>query len=104
VWHRLGITVSNGTHQKPWTLGCELQLPQSVHMDAMMLMLWQIWKARNTLMLDRADSLPMDILRRMIKDMEFWRCHYKKLGFHFDRWHSFFPFLSLAFLSPRLLA
>ncbi|KAG2598402.1 hypothetical protein PVAP13_5KG359007 [Panicum virgatum] len=65
-------------------------LPQSVHMDAMLFLLWQMWKACNALIFDRADSLPTDIFHRTINSMEFWRCRYKKLGFDFDRRHSFF--------------
>ncbi|KAG2562995.1 hypothetical protein PVAP13_8KG307200 [Panicum virgatum] len=89
VWGLLGIAVGDGMHQQPWLLGCELQLPHSVQADVMLLVLWQIWKARNALIFDRATSLPTDVLRRTIKDMDFWSSRYKKLCLDFDRWRSF---------------
>ena len=64
VWSLLGIAVGDGMHQQPWLLGCELQPPHSVQADVMLLVLWQIWKARNALIFDRATSLPTDVLRR----------------------------------------
>ncbi|KAG2624456.1 hypothetical protein PVAP13_3KG130900 [Panicum virgatum] len=90
VWDHLGITISDNMHRHPWLLGCELQLPHTVQTDVMLLLLWHIWKARNALIFDKQTSSHTDILRRLIKDMEMWRCRYKKLRSDFDRWKSYF--------------
>ena len=90
VWDHLGIAIGDDVHRHPWLLGCELQLPDTVQADVMLLLLWHIWKAWNAVIFDKQASSHTDILRRLIKDMEMYGCRYKKLRFDFDRWKSYF--------------
>jgi hypothetical protein len=51
----------------PWLLGVEINLPDSVRTDVMLLLLWHIWKARNALIFDQQIHNPSDILRKVIR-------------------------------------
>uniref|UniRef100_K3ZMQ4 Reverse transcriptase zinc-binding domain-containing protein n=1 Tax=Setaria italica TaxID=4555 RepID=K3ZMQ4_SETIT len=67
----------------------ELHLPEDVHIDVILLMLWQIWKARNALIFDHKTSSAGDVIRRVINDMDSWSCRYKKTRPQWNCWRDF---------------
>ncbi|KAF8776528.1 hypothetical protein HU200_003243 [Digitaria exilis] len=73
----MGVTCYPEWCQAPWLIGNHLPLPPQVHLDVILLTIWQIWKARNKLIFDQASSTASDILRHVINDMDFWSCRYK---------------------------
>ena len=89
VWRRLGVSVVGGMQRAPWVLGCELQLPHSVQVDVILLLLWQLWKARNALIFEKINTSPVEVLVKTVKDMDFWRCRFRNFASDFNRWHSF---------------
>jgi len=46
----------------------------------------------------KVSSSPTDVLHKTLKDMDFWRCRYRKCGLDFGRFHFFFTLLSLVLL------
>nr|TKW07520.1 hypothetical protein SEVIR_7G312532v2 [Setaria viridis] len=89
VWNLLGISTQSKEFRRPWILCKELHLPEDVHLDVVLLMLWQIWKARNALIFDRKTSLAGDVIRRVINDMDSWSCRYKKTRPQWNCWCDF---------------
>ncbi|KAF8671993.1 hypothetical protein HU200_049813 [Digitaria exilis] len=63
--------------QTPWQIGNNLSLPPQVHLDVILLTMWQIWKARNRLVFYQQSSTVADILRGVISDLDSWSCRYK---------------------------
>ncbi|RCV18209.1 hypothetical protein SETIT_3G281400v2, partial [Setaria italica] len=78
VWQLIGITVQANDYKYPWILGKELSLPSHVHLDVIMMVLWQIWKARNALIFYGKPSSAHEVVRRVIKDFEAWKFRYRK--------------------------
>ncbi|KAF8686952.1 hypothetical protein HU200_043230 [Digitaria exilis] len=77
VWHRIKINMRPGGFRQPWSLWAEVQLPDSVQMDVIVLVLWQIWKARNALIFDHKLPSPSEIIRKALDDLTSWKCRYK---------------------------
>ena len=86
VWLRLGHLPLPGQHRTPWALGSEPPLPDQARPDVMLLLLWHIWKARNALIFNRDNLSTMDVLRRVLHDLEIWRCRYGRLSLYVDLW------------------
>jgi hypothetical protein len=78
VWRILCITLQTEEYKRPWILGRELSLPPQGHLDVILLVLWHIWKARNGLIYDRKTSSAEDVIRRVIDNVDAWKCRYKK--------------------------
>lgn len=89
TWGLLGIQPHPHDCRHPWLVGRELQLPGTVLLDVILLILWHIWKALNGVIFDHKHSTPTDILRRVTNDMAQWRVRYKKNRQHWDVWLSF---------------
>ncbi|KAF8728762.1 hypothetical protein HU200_018040 [Digitaria exilis] len=79
VWESIGVSVQPGLYKQPWLLGHELPLPLSVALDVMLVILWQLWKARNALIFDHKHSNTRDVLQRVTDDLKSWSCRYKSL-------------------------
>ena len=79
VWGALGVTPNPDTTRQPWLILLGSSLPEQVRIDVALLLLWQIWKARNALIFDRISSTPSDILRKAVKDIDGWSCRYNSL-------------------------
>ena len=50
-------------------------LPRAV--DMILLFLWHIWKTRNALIFDHQDLSPVDVIHKILKDIDAWSCRYK---------------------------
>ncbi|KAF8691324.1 hypothetical protein HU200_040451 [Digitaria exilis] len=86
-WHILGIDVNPGNFRKSHLLGQSLGLPSEVKTDVMLL--WHMWKARNSLIFDQVVLSPQNIIRRTISTMEQWTVRYRKLSLHWNVWIEF---------------
>ncbi|KAF8732123.1 hypothetical protein HU200_016088 [Digitaria exilis] len=62
----MGITRHLGMFKQPRLLGTEIGLPTQVHLDVIMIVLWQRWKARNAMIFDQKALTANGILRRVI--------------------------------------
>lgn len=91
VWARINIHPSTANCRYPWMIGKELQLPNSVHLDVILLILWQLWKARNAVIFEYKRSSVREIVRKVVQDMERWSERYKK---HAEDWSAWRVFLS----------
>ncbi|KAF8645681.1 hypothetical protein HU200_066127 [Digitaria exilis] len=89
VWQTVGIAISTYEHRSPWFLGMELPLPSSVRLDILLLMLWHIWKARNTHIFDKKLMTATDILRRVTYDLDAWSSRYRRHKMDLKRWRDF---------------
>ncbi|KAF8658817.1 hypothetical protein HU200_059309 [Digitaria exilis] len=47
-------------------------------MDVMVLTLWHIWKARNSLIFDHKSCTASEIIGRVMGDLGLWHCRYGK--------------------------
>ena len=99
VWGALGVTPNPDTTRQPWLILLGSSLPEQVRIDVALLLLWQIWKARNALIFDRISSTPSDILRKAVKDIDGWSCRYNSLRPHLAAWKIFFDELLLSLSS-----
>nr|CAB3449123.1 unnamed protein product [Digitaria exilis] len=72
---------------KSHLLGQSLGLPSEVKTDVMLL--WHMWKARNSLIFDQVVLSPQNIIRRTISTMEQWTVRYRKLSLHWNVWIEF---------------
>ena len=57
-----------------------------VRTDITLLLLWQLWKARNATIFNKENSSPSDIFRRVAKDLESWSCRYGRRSADVDLW------------------
>ena len=73
VWARLGIPVPGDLVHRPWDVGSGIPLPYVVRLDIVLLLLWHLWKARNSMVFDHVDSSPCDIVNRVCRDIDAWR-------------------------------
>jgi hypothetical protein len=91
VWRLIGIDPHLEEFRLAWLLGRELQLPSAVHTNnAVLLILWHIWKARNALIFDQTSLSATSTLRRVLHDMESWSYRYKKMFHHWRAWIVYF--------------
>jgi hypothetical protein len=51
-------------------MACELHLPLTVHTDVVLLILWHVWKARNSRIFENLNPAPLDIIGRVVKDLD----------------------------------
>ena len=86
IWLCFGHLPLPGQHRTPWALGSELPLPDQTRPDIMLLLLWHIWKARNALIFNRDNLSTVDVLRRVLHDLEIWHCRYGRLSLYIDLW------------------
>jgi len=63
-------------------------LPDTVCIDVVLLLLWHMWKARNAKIFDHVNSSPLDIIRRVLKDMDLWSCRFQRLHQELQSWRS----------------
>jgi hypothetical protein len=86
VWRRVGIGNTSNRFRRPWLLGVELHLPTPVQLDVIMLILWQIWKARNALIFDHRTLSPQDIISKVVHDLHAWQPRYSTRGHDLQCW------------------
>lgn len=43
-------------------------------MDVMLVVIWHIWKARNTLIFNAVDEDTASVLRGVVRDLSLWAC------------------------------
>ncbi|KAF8676060.1 hypothetical protein HU200_047565 [Digitaria exilis] len=72
--------------QEPRLHGLSLGLPEEVRVDAVLVVLWHIWKARNALIFDQETTSPQQTIRRMVAVMEQWRRRCRGLGSQWMAW------------------
>ncbi|KAF8671333.1 hypothetical protein HU200_050046 [Digitaria exilis] len=89
IWDCIGVAVSEDHYKRPWLLEAEAQLPRQVALDVFLVILWQIWKARNALIFDHRNSTSRDVLRCVVADLGAWSCRYKTLESSLLRWQEF---------------
>ncbi|KAF8730985.1 hypothetical protein HU200_016864 [Digitaria exilis] len=89
IWATIGITARPTECRIPWTLGQHLLLPSSVHLDVILLILWNIWKACNATIFDSHLLSPIAVLLQVIDDMDTWRPRYQELQPDWDTWRNF---------------
>ena len=73
----------------PWKIEWALPLPDVVSTGMVLLLLWNIWKARNAMVFDNQDLPPAEILRRTTRDMDLWSCRYKKTSPFLLAWRDY---------------
>ena len=83
---RLHVPILGDTFRRPWEGELAVALPKAVKVDILLLILWHIWKTRNGLIFERQYSSPVDILRRVLKDIDVWCSPYKKLRLEVQAW------------------
>jgi hypothetical protein len=74
VWDRLNINIQAGDQKTPWFIGQTINLLAEVRLDMMLIILWHIWKARDTLIFEAADITTLGVLRSAIKNAGAWAC------------------------------
>jgi len=65
VWECLGMSLHGDLVQRPWDIGVGVTLPDAIRVDFFLLLLWHIWKARNSMIFYQLDSTPHAVLRRV---------------------------------------
>ncbi|KAF8733082.1 hypothetical protein HU200_015446 [Digitaria exilis] len=90
TWECLGVDLAGGSCRHPWLMGRELPLPPSVQYDVVLLIFWQLWKARNAVIFDQEQRSVRRVLRHVVDDMENWRSRYKQHQEHWLAWNSYF--------------
>ena len=90
VWSRLGINLLPGHHKTPWLIGCHLPLPDQTRVDATLVLLWHLWKARNAKIFDQLDLPAQEVIRRACLDLGVWRFRYKQSAPSIEAWRAFF--------------
>jgi hypothetical protein len=64
--------------------------PGAVHLDAILLVLWHIWKARNALIFDKQRRLgTKEVIHRVQVDMSSWTCRFKKTSQLWVAWRDY---------------
>ena len=64
------VTILVDTFRRPWELDLAVALPKAVNVDMLLLIHWHIWKTRNGRVFERQVSSLVDILRRILKDID----------------------------------
>ncbi|KAF8664642.1 hypothetical protein HU200_054351 [Digitaria exilis] len=77
VWSLLTILPQSTNCRYPWLIGKELLLPEAVHLDVILMILWHLWKARNAIIFDHQTSTAKDIVLKVVHDMDRWGIRYK---------------------------
>jgi len=72
--------------RRPWDIQVADFLPVTVKLDMLLLILWHIWKARNSLVFERHISSSTDIVRKVLQDLDAWSCRYRKLRSEIQAW------------------
>ena len=88
VWRRLGLDADTLDPRRPWQFPLNSMLPDTVCIDVVLLLLWHMWKARNAKIFDHVNSSPLDIIRRVLKDMDLWSCRFRRLHQDLQSWRS----------------
>ena len=86
VWSCLGVSVHGDLVQRPWDIGVAIPHPGAIRIDIVLLILWHLWKSRNTMIFDQADSTPLDTILRAIRDLDAWSSRYKKHSSALQDW------------------
>lgn len=86
IWNRLHITLLGDVFRRPWELVLTNDLPKTVHVDMILLILWHVWKARNALVFYQQNLSTSDIIRKVLHDVDTWSCRYKKLRADVNTW------------------
>ncbi|KAF8662393.1 hypothetical protein HU200_055973 [Digitaria exilis] len=76
-WRLVGFHHTDASVANHWLLGRELQLPSQVQYDAVLVLLWHLWKARNAKIFDNLQLTEEAILRHTLSDMDLWRPRFK---------------------------
>ena len=72
----------------PWDIGVSTPLPDKVRLDIVLLILWHLWKSRNAVIFDQADSSSQDVINRVSRDIDSWISRYKKILPSFREWRT----------------
>ena len=83
-----GVSVQAGLVRRPWDIGAGIPLPDAVRVDAIVLILWHLWKARNAAIFDNANLNSTDVLCRVARDLDSWASRYKKLQTAAQAWRA----------------
>ncbi|KAF8670727.1 hypothetical protein HU200_050392 [Digitaria exilis] len=89
VWVILGANSHEDDCRRPWMVATPAGLPQSVHLDVILLLLWNLWKARNVVIFDQENTTPQNVLRQVVANMDSWRSRYKQQAQHWTTWRDF---------------
>jgi hypothetical protein len=89
IWTLTGIHVDGNSHMLPWFLGKELDLPTEVRLDAVVVLHWHIWKARNALIFDHQNSIAVGVVRKVISNLDSSACRYNKHRPHLRCWRDY---------------
>ena len=73
-------------YRRPWDIGVNVPLPDAVRLDIVLLILWHLWKCRNTVVFDQNDSGSLDVLTRVDRDMDAWMSRYRKVSPSVQQW------------------
>ncbi|KAF8671847.1 hypothetical protein HU200_049844 [Digitaria exilis] len=90
TWECIGVDPDGGSCRHPWLMGRELPLPSSVQYDAILLVFWQLWKARNAMIFNQEQRSPRRVLRHVVEDMDNWISRYKHHSDHWSAWIDYF--------------
>ena len=66
VWECLGISLHGDLVQRPGDIGIGVTLSDAIRVHFFLLLLWHIWKARNSMIFYLLDSTPHAVLRRVV--------------------------------------
>jgi hypothetical protein len=58
--------------------------------DAMLIVLWHIWKARNAMIFNTDDLSSTAVLRGALNDLGRWACHFKGSKHLLTEWSAYF--------------
>ncbi|KAF8641696.1 hypothetical protein HU200_067718 [Digitaria exilis] len=89
LWTRVGITEDSIPHRHHWLIGTALPLPQEVHLDVIMLILRQIWKAHNALTFDKRATTTREVLQQVLDNLNSWQGCYKKQKTQLRAWREY---------------
>lgn len=84
-WHHWGFHPTQ-TSLAHWHC---LPLPQEVHLDVIMLILRQIWKAHNALTFDKRTTTTREVLQQVLDNLNSWQGCYKKQKTPLRAWREY---------------
>lgn len=85
MWRLLNISTQGANANNLWLLGRESQLPPTVQYDAVLLIMWHLWKARNSRIFDNVRLTDQAVLRKIVTDMDLWRPRFRHEQ---ERWNA----------------
>jgi len=90
LWTRLQITWNGGDIRVPWSAKHPDSLPASVWKDVILIVLWQVWKAWNSLIFELVDRSLSNVIRLIVHEIDCWSHRYVKHRQQMWAWRDFF--------------